>query len=83
MQEETPHVFEDAIEEDDNNDDGTEDLENLDALYREGTKPIYRGTNVSTISATIVLINMAVIHNVSNAYVDQLMKYLGTVLLPR
>ena len=48
-------------------------LDNLDSLYREGTKPIYGGSNVSTISASIVLINMAVIHNVSNAYVDELL----------
>jgi hypothetical protein len=83
LREETPHVFEDVVEEDDNNDDVMEDLENLDALYREGTKPVYGGTNISTILATIVLINMAVIHNVSNVYVNELLKYLSTVLLPR
>ena len=43
----------------------------------------YGGTNVSTISASIVLINMAVIHNVGNTYVDELLKYLKIVLLPR
>jgi hypothetical protein len=37
---------------------------------------------VSTISAYIVLINMAVIHGVSNAYVDELLKYLSTIFLP-
>jgi hypothetical protein len=44
---------------------------------------VYEGLNVSTISATIVLINMAVIHGVSNAYMEELMKYLSNVLLPR
>jgi hypothetical protein len=82
LREETPHVFDNEVDED-NNVDGIEDLENLDNLYWEGTKPIYGGTNVSIISATIVLINMAVIHNVSNAYVDGLLKYLSTMLLPR
>jgi hypothetical protein len=82
LQEETPHVFEDEAEEVDNV-DGKEDFENLDNLYGEGTKPVYGGTNVSVISATIVLINMAVIHNVSNAYVDELLKYLSSVLLPQ
>jgi hypothetical protein len=38
--------------------------------------------NVGIVSATIVLINMAVIHEVSNAYMDELLKYVSTVLLP-
>ena len=82
LREETPHVFEAGNNEDNDNDDGMPDINNLDAVYREGTKPIYDGTNISTISASIILINMAVIHNVSNAYVDELLKYLGTMLLP-
>jgi hypothetical protein len=80
LREETPHVFEDDSEED--NPPDVEDLEHLDDLYMEGTRSLYEGTNINTISATIVLVNMAVIHNVSNAYVDELLKYLDTVLLP-
>jgi hypothetical protein len=82
LPDETPHVFEDDIQDDEVLDDHTDDLEQLDNLYREGTRPLYKGTNVNTISATIVLINMAVIHNISNAYVDELLKYLSTILLP-
>ena len=83
LREETPHVFEAGAQQDDENNEEMPDLDNLDTLYREGTKPVYEGSNVSTISASIVLINMAVIHNVSNAYVDELLKYLSTVLLPQ
>ena len=83
LREETPHIFEDGVQEDDENNEGMPDLDNLDSLYREGTKLVYGGSNVSTISASIVLINMAVIHNVGNAYIDELLKYLSTVLLPR
>ena len=83
LQEETPHVFEDGVQEDNYTDDVMPDLDNLDALYWEGTKPVYGGTNVSTISASIILINMVVIHNINNAYVDELLKYLTTMLLPR
>jgi hypothetical protein len=74
-------VFEDDADENDFDNDVTEDLEDLDDLYKEGTRPVYRGSSVSTISTTIFLINMAVIHGVSNAYVDKLLKYLSTVLL--
>ena len=41
LREETPHIFEDGVQEDDDNDEGMLDLDNLDALYREGTKPIW------------------------------------------
>jgi hypothetical protein len=68
-------------------DEGVEDvgpnLKHLEELMSQATKPLYEGLNVSLILATIVLINMAVIHGVSNAYMDELLKYLGTVLLPK
>jgi hypothetical protein len=80
--EETLHIFEDQAPTDDIANETVEDTVDMDALYREGTRPIYHGSSVSTISATIVLINMAVIHSVINAYVDELLKYLSTVLLP-
>jgi len=71
------------IQEDEANDDIVADTQQaMDALYEHTTRAVFRGTNVSVISATIVIINMAVIHGVSNAYVDELMKYLSTVLLP-
>jgi hypothetical protein len=58
-------------------------LDLLDELTREATQPLYEGLNVSIVSATIVLINMAVIHSVPNEYLNELLKYLSTVLLPR
>jgi len=65
---------------DDENLSNTEEV--ADDLYEQATRAVYRGTNVSVISATIVLVNMAVIHGVSNSYVDELLKYLSKVLLP-
>jgi hypothetical protein len=79
--EETPHVFKNAADDEFDCEDVTDDMENLESLYRDGTHLVYDGTNVSIISATIVLINMAVIHGVSNAYVDELLIYLSIVLL--
>ena len=58
-------------------------LELLDELSRQATRPLYDGKKVSIISATIVLVNMAVVHSVPNEYLNELLKYLGTVLLPR
>jgi hypothetical protein len=37
---------------------------------------------VNIVSATIVLINMFVIHGVLNVFMDELLKYLSSVLLP-
>jgi hypothetical protein len=58
-------------------------LDLLDELSRQAIRPLYDGINVSIVSATIVLINMAVVHNVPNEYLNELLKYLNTVLLPR
>jgi hypothetical protein len=58
-------------------------FDHLEELCQHTTKPICDGSNVSTISTTIVLINIVIIHGVSNAYLDELMKYLSTVLLPK
>ena len=52
-------------------------------MSKEATHPLYDGLKVSIVSATIVLVNMAVVHSVPNEYLNELLKYLGTVLLPR
>jgi hypothetical protein len=44
---------------------------------------LYRDCPVSIVSATIVLINMSVIHGVSNTFMDELLKYLSSILLSR
>jgi hypothetical protein len=80
LREGTPHEN-DA--EDETLEDVGANLENLEVLMSQATKPLYEGLNVNLISATIVLINMAVIHGVSNAYMDELLKYMGTILFPR
>jgi hypothetical protein len=59
-----------------------ESMEKLDELYRQASQPMYSGNTVSIVSAVIVIINMAVIHGISNTYVDELLTYLSTVLLP-
>jgi hypothetical protein len=59
-----------------------ESMEKLDEMYRQASQPVYAGKSVSIISAVIVIINMAVIHGVNNTYVDELLSYLSTVLLP-
>ena len=58
-------------------------LDVLDEMSREATRPLCDGMNTSIISATIVLVNMAVVHSVPNEYLNELLKYLGIVLLPR
>jgi hypothetical protein len=82
IRESTPHLDDDCDNEDIEAEEIFGRLEHLEELYTHASKPLYNGLNVSVISATIVLINMAVIHGVSNAYMDELLKYLTTVLLP-
>jgi hypothetical protein len=81
LREDTPHRTENPHVDDFEADHISDKLEHLEELYVHASRPLYTGLNVSIISATIVLINMAVIHGVSNAYVDELLKYLATVLL--
>jgi hypothetical protein len=57
-------------------------LDLLDELSRQASHPLYDGINVSIVSATIVLVNMAVVHSVPNEYLNELLKYLSTTLLP-
>jgi hypothetical protein len=76
--------------EDDNTDDAGDldfeklslKLDHLEELCQQATRPIHEGVNISTISATIVLINMVVIHKVSNVYMNELLQYLSAFLLP-
>lgn len=70
------------VEERDNDNDMGERLEDLEDLYKQATCRVFHGHTVSIVSARIVLINMAVIHIVSNAFMDELLKYLSIVLLP-
>jgi hypothetical protein len=64
-------------------DDFEESMEKLDEMYQQASQVVYTEKTVSIVSAVIVIINMAVIHGVSNSYVDELLKYLSTVLLPK
>jgi hypothetical protein len=82
IREETPHREDVCDGQEAEYDLLSEKLELLEELYVHASKQLYAGLNISVISATIVIINMAVIHGVSNAYVDELLKYLATVLLP-
>jgi hypothetical protein len=66
-------VVDDALE---------ESMEKLDELYRQANQLVYFGNSVSIVSTVIVIINMAVIHGVSNTSVHELLTYLLAVLLP-
>jgi hypothetical protein len=50
-------------------------------LYEQATTLVWGNSTVSVISATIVLMNMAVIHGCSNAFMDELLRYLSSSLL--
>ena len=77
----TKAEFQDEEDQDDI-DEMSAQMDLLDELSRQATCLLYDGMNVSIISATIVLIKMVVIHSISNEYLNELLKYLSTVLLP-
>jgi hypothetical protein len=67
----------------DDHDNNMEIPNNIEELYEQAATPVWQNSTTSVISATIVLLNMAVIHGISNAYMDELLCYLHQSLLPR
>jgi hypothetical protein len=66
LREDTPHTEDNPDADNMEADEISDKLQRLEELYVHASRPLYTGLNVSVISATIVLINMAVIHGVSN-----------------
>jgi hypothetical protein len=64
-----------------------ESMKELEVLYRQASVPVCRvndsHSSFSVISTVIVIMTMCTIHGVSNAFTDELLKYLSTTFLPR
>jgi hypothetical protein len=64
-----------------------ESMKELEEFYQQVSVPVWRvndsHNSISIISAVIVIMTMCTIHGVSNAFTDELLKYLSTTLLPR
>ena len=54
----------------------------LDGLYTEATTPVYPGSKMSVVSATIIIMNMCSVFRVSNTFTDELFRFLSGDLLP-
>ena len=59
-----------------------EDVDDLDGLYRAATTPLYLGSKMSVVSATIIIMNMCSVFRVSNTFTDELFRILSGDLLP-
>jgi hypothetical protein len=61
-------------------------MSDLEKLYRQASVPIWQSeqsrSSVSVISAIVVIMTMCTTHGVSNAFADELLRYLSTSLLP-
>ena len=57
----------------DDQDNNMEISNNIKELYEQATIPVWQNSTTSIISATIVLLNIVVIHGVSNVYMDELL----------
>ena len=66
----------------DNDDLDSDTMDGLQRLYAEATTPLYPGSKMSVVSATIVLMNMCVVFGVSNTFKTELLRYLAEDLLP-
>jgi hypothetical protein len=72
----------DSGEDCDIDNDEDEYMAGLEELYASVSHPVYRGSPVSMISAIVVLLTMCSTHGVNNTFVDELLTYLYTNLLP-
>ena len=50
-------------------------------MYQQASQPMFLEKSVSIVSAIIVIINMVVVHGISNFYVVELLTYLSIVLM--
>ena len=64
------------------NNDEDEYMAGLEELYASVSHPVYCSSPVSMISAIVVLLTMWSTHAISNTFVDELLTYLSTNLLP-
>jgi hypothetical protein len=62
--------------------DKEEYMRGLEDLYASVSHPLYRRSKVSMTSAFIVILTMCSTHGISNTFVDELLNYLSTTLLP-
>ena len=64
------------------NDTSPDTVDGLEDLYTEATTPVYHGSKMSVVSATIIIINMRSVFHVSNAFTDELFCFMSGDLLP-
>ena len=57
-------------------------VDELDGLYREAITPLYPGSKMSVVSATIIIMNMCSVIRVSNTFTDELFRFMSIDLLP-
>lgn len=66
---------------DDNHAGNNASLSELEDLYAHVSYPLYPRSKVSLISTVVVIFTMCSTHNVTNVFVDELLKYLASGLL--
>jgi hypothetical protein len=68
-------------------DDKVVSIQELEELYKQASVPVWRATetvsSMSLILAEVVIMTMCTTHGVSNAFADELFKFLSSSLLPK
>ena len=64
------------------NDTSTDTADGLEGFYTEATTPVYPGSKMSVVLATIIIMNMCYVFRVSNTFTDELFCFMFEDLLP-
>ena len=65
------------------NEEDIDIVDKLDGLYREAIGPVYPGSKMSIVSATIIIMNMCSVFRVSNTFTNEFFRFLSGDLLPK
>ena len=59
------------------------DADAMDEMISESTQPVWDGCGINRLQAGIILMNMCNLHGVPNTFLDELLTFLSSDLLPR
>ena len=77
------HEEANGLQGDADDDDVADDtVDGMEELYTQATTPVYPGSKISIVSATIIIMNMCSVFRVSNKFTNELFRFFSVDLLP-
>jgi hypothetical protein len=65
------------------NPQGGRDEALMEIMFTKASTPLYEGSSTSMLSTTLLLLNLRIIHGISNSFMDELFSLLRKELLPK